>query len=87
MLRKYVHNPAHIIHHEEIEVLPNTTYVEKPTQIIDTKEAILRTRTIRWVKVLWVHHGPEEATWELELQMARKYPELFEQVILHSHYL
>ena len=31
ILRKYVADPSHIIQHEEIQVLPNTTYVEKPT--------------------------------------------------------
>ncbi|XXG85952.1 hypothetical protein AAC387_Pa11g0946 [Persea americana] len=82
MLRKYVSDPSHVIRHEEIQVLPDTAYVEKPIQIIDTKEVVLRTKTIKWVKVLWAHHGPNEATWELEEQMARKYPELFVQVIL-----
>ena len=62
MLRKYVSDPSHVIHHEEIQVLPDTTYVEKPIQIVDTKEAVLRTKTIKWVKVQWAHHGPNEAT-------------------------
>ena len=83
MLRKYVADPSHIIQHEEIQVLPNTTYVEKPKEIIDTKEQVLRTRTIKWVKVLWEHHKPSEATWELEEQVAQKYPELFIQVTMH----
>ena len=51
MLQKYVVDPSHVIHHEEIQVLPNTTYVEKPIRIFDTKEAVLRTRMIKWVKV------------------------------------
>ena len=52
MLRKYVADPSHIIHYEEIQVLPNTTYVERPKKIINTKEQVIRTRTIKWVKVL-----------------------------------
>lgn len=32
---------------------------------IDTKERVLRTKIIHWVKVLWDNHGPKEATWEL----------------------
>ena len=28
------------------------------------------------VKVLWKYHGMEEATWELEDEMQRKYPDL-----------
>ena len=83
MLRKYVADPSHVIQHEEIQVLPNTTYVEKPKEIIDTKEQVLRTRTIKWVKVLWEHHKSSEATCELEEQVAQKYPELFIQVTMH----
>ena len=51
-LRKYVADPTHIISYDEIQVQPNTTYVEKPARIIDTKEQALRTRMIKWVKVL-----------------------------------
>ena len=75
----------HVFHHEEIQVLPNTTYIEKSIRIIDTKEVVLRTRTIKWVKVLWAHHEPSEAAWEFEEQMAQTYPELFVQVILISY--
>ena len=62
MLRKYVRDPSHVIRYDEVQVKPNSTYVERPLRIIDEKEQVLRTRTIRWVKLLWDHHGPEEAT-------------------------
>ena len=75
-------DPSHIIRYEEIQVLPNTTYVEKPIRIIDTKEAVLHTRIIKWVMVLWAYHEPNEATWELTEQMAQKYLELLVQVTL-----
>ena len=74
MLRNYVADPFHIIRHEGIQVFPITTYVEKPTEIVDTKEQVLRTRTITYVKVLCAHHEPNEATWELKEQMTQKYP-------------
>ena len=38
----------------------------------------MRTKKIPLVKVLWRHHGFEEATWELEDEMQKKYPELFQ---------
>ena len=56
------------------------TYDEKPLRVIDVNEQGLRTWTIRWVKILWEHHSPEEATWELEEQVLRKYPHLFIEV-------
>ena len=46
-------------------------------RIIDTKEKVLRNKIIRLVKVLWQHHGVEEATWELKLEIREKYPQLF----------
>ena len=52
MLQNYVSDPLHVIHHEEIQVLPDTAYVKKPIQINDTKEVVMRTKTIKWVKVL-----------------------------------
>ena len=30
------------------------------------------------VKVLWQHHGREEATWEPKTTMSAQYPQLFE---------
>ena len=46
-------------------------------RILDTKEKVLRNKIIRLVKVLWQHHGVEEATWELKLEIREKYPQLF----------
>lgn len=51
--------------------------MDKPLQITDRKEQVLRTKTIPLVKVLWQHGNIEEFTWELEAEMREKYPELF----------
>ena len=77
-LRKYVYDPKHVIHHEEMMLNPDLSYEEKPEAILDRKVQQLRTKSITSVKVLWKHHGYEEATWELEDEMKEKYPELFE---------
>ncbi|XP_047979383.1 uncharacterized protein LOC125221305 [Salvia hispanica] len=77
-LRKYVYDPKHVIHHEEMMLNPDLSYEEKPEAILDRKVQHLRTKSITSVKVLWKHHGYEEATWELEDEMKEKYPELFE---------
>lgn len=66
MIKKYVPKPSHVFDYEPLEMKPNTTYVEKPMHATDVKEQVLRTRTIRQVKILWGHHEPEKATWELE---------------------
>ena len=41
------------------------------------KEQVSWNKTIPLVKVLWDHHGVEEATLELESYMRKKYPKLF----------
>ena len=65
IFKKYIPDPLHVLRHEPLEIREDSTYIEKPIRIIDTKEQKLRTRTIHWVKVLWENYGPEEATWEL----------------------
>ena len=59
------------------ELKPSLSYVEKPVRVLDHKEKVLRTKTIRYVKVLW-NDQTGEATWELEDEMKKKHPELFE---------
>ena len=31
--------------------------------IVDSQDHVLRSKTVRLVKVLWQHRGVEEATW------------------------
>ena len=77
-LRKYVFDPKHIVHQEEMVLRPDLSYEEKPEAILDRKVKELRNKSVVTVKVLWKHHGYEEATWELEDKMKEKYPEFFE---------
>ncbi|KAA0047530.1 DNA/RNA polymerases superfamily protein [Cucumis melo var. makuwa] len=45
-----------------VELRENLSYEEDPVQILDRKKQVLRNKTILLVKVLWRHHGVEEAT-------------------------
>jgi hypothetical protein len=47
---------------EDLEVQEDLTYIEKPTQILETADRITRSSTIRMCKVKWGHHSEEEAT-------------------------
>ena len=60
-----------------MQLKENLTYEETPVQIVDRKEQVLRSKVIPLVKVLWKNHERETATWELEAQMRRQYPQLF----------
>ncbi|KAA0041712.1 reverse transcriptase [Cucumis melo var. makuwa] len=77
MLRKYIPDPSHVLQDQPVELKEDFSYVEEPVQILDRKEQVLRNKTIPLIKVLWRHHGAEEATWELENQMKKSYPILF----------
>ena len=77
MLRMYIANPTHIIHHEPVEWTPDLSYEEKPIKIIDRQTRKLRSKEIIMVKVLWHNHSIEDVTWEVELDMLKNHPELF----------
>ena len=78
MLKKYMSDASHKIDYVDLEIREDMSYVEVPLKILDTKQKVLRTKTIPMVKVLWRNHALEEATWELESEMNEKYLELFE---------
>ena len=80
MLRKYVFDPSHIVDHRPLGLTPDLSFNEAPIKILDGKVKQLRTKSIPMVKVLWKHHPSTEATWELEEEMRKHYPELFRYV-------
>ena len=77
MLKKYIPDPSHVIKHEPIQIHEDMTYEEQPVQILAREEKRLRNRSIPLVKILWRNQKVEEATWEREDEMRRKYPHLF----------
>ena len=66
-----------MIQWQELDVVENATYEEKPIRVLDRKEQVLRSKVIPLVKILWQYHGLEEATWELEASIWERYLELF----------
>ena len=61
----------------EIEVDTDETFEEGPVPIMDSRDQVLRRKTVRLVRVLWQHRGVEESTWEHEDTMRATYPFLF----------
>jgi hypothetical protein len=76
-LKKCLRVPEEQLPVEGLEVQEDLTYIEKPTQIIETADRFTRRKTIRMCKVRWGHHSEEEATWEGEDDLMAKYLELF----------
>ena len=77
ILRKYTPDPAHVVDWGEIEVDTDETFEEGPVCILDSRDQVLRRKTVRLVRVLWRHYGVEESTWEREDTMRATYPFLF----------
>ena len=80
MLRRYTPNPTHVVDWGEIEVNTDGTFEEGPVCIMDSRDQVLRRKTVKLVKVLWKHCGVEEAMWEREDTMRATYPFLFRDV-------
>ena len=77
MLRKYTPDPTHVVDGGQIEVDTDVTFEEGLVCILDSRDQILRLKTVRLVRVPWRHYGVEESTWEREDMMRATYPYLF----------
>jgi hypothetical protein len=58
-----------------MEVEPDLSYEEHAVKILDCKERSTRKKAIRMYKAQWSHHTEEEATWETEEYLNKKYLE------------
>ena len=52
MLRKYTPDPAHVVDWGQIEVDTDGTFEEGPVCILDSRDQVLRRKTVRLVRVL-----------------------------------
>ena len=77
MLRKYTPDPAHVVDWGQTEVDTDETFEEGPVCILDSRDQVLRRKTVRLVRVLWRHCGVEESTWKREDTMRATYLFLF----------
>lgn len=53
MLRKYFHDPSHVIQPQDIQLCKDLSYEEVPMAISDQQVKKLRLKEISYVKVLW----------------------------------
>ena len=77
MLRKYTPDPTHVVDWGKLIIDTDGTFEEGLVCTMDSRDQVLRRKTVRLVKVLWQHRGVEEATWERENTMFATYPFLF----------
>ena len=74
ILRKYTPDPAHEVDWGQIEIDTDGAFEEGPVCIVDSRDQVLRRKTVRLVRVLWRHCGVEEFTWERKDTMRPTYP-------------
>ena len=77
-LRKFLANESLAMPLKDVEINENLKFVERPIKIEDSKTKKLKRKTLKIVKVKWDSRRGPEYTWELESEMKRKYPHLFE---------
>ena len=77
MLWRYRSNTSHILPVQDIQVQEDFTFDEELKVILDREMRQLRNKQVSLVKVLWQHHGMEEATWGPKSTMRAQYPQLF----------
>ena len=78
MVRKYTPDPTHVVDWGGIVVDIDETFEEGSVHVLDSRDPVLRCKTVQLVKVLWQHRGVDEATWERKDKMRATYPFLFE---------
>ncbi|KAK2409545.1 hypothetical protein QL285_044961 [Trifolium repens] len=78
-LRKYVSDPTHVIKTDDIQVRENLVVETLPLRVEGREVKKLRNKEIASVKVVWGGPAGESATWELEDEMRKSYPELFSE--------
>ena len=82
MPQKYHYGESHILPVQDIQVQSDFTFDEETKAILDCEVKQLWNKQVSMVKVLWQHHGMEEATWEPESTMRTQYPQLFDSCII-----
>ncbi|KAL6535956.1 hypothetical protein OROHE_012800 [Orobanche hederae] len=76
LLRKYVHDPSHVINYIAVEMNKDLTYGEQSEVILDRSVLQLRNKEKVFV-VQWRNHSKDETTWEREEGLQARYPNFF----------
>ena len=77
ILKKFLGDPASILHVEGLGVDEILSNEEVQVEILDCQVKRLRNKEVATVKVLWRNHLIEGATLETEADMRSRYPHLF----------
>ena len=89
MLRKHVSDDKVVVIPDtaRVTVGPDTSYEVEPVRILARSQRKLRTKVQPMVKVLWNAQDESDATWELEDDVRRDFPHLFNDKVPTSNHI
>jgi hypothetical protein len=79
-MKKCLRVPDQVVDVDGVELEPDLTYSEYYVRVLDRKDRVTRSRTIKWYKIQWDQHSEEEATWESEDYLLENFPEFFASI-------
>ena len=56
-LKPYAHDPSNVLDFQDLSIQDDISIEDRPIQILDRREQVLRNKVILLVKVMWSHHG------------------------------
>ena len=79
-----MHDVSHVINWNVIQGDPEGEFQVGSEHNLDRRELFLWNHTIGQVKVQCKHLSPEEATWEMEINMQEEYLDLFQEDVMEG---
>jgi hypothetical protein len=73
-LKKCLRVPDRTIELTYVVLEPDLTYSEHPIRVLDQKDRITRRKTLKFYKIQWNQHSEDEATWETQDFLDKKFP-------------
>jgi hypothetical protein len=72
--QKCLRIPDRTVEVTDVVLEPDLTYSEHPIRVLDQKDRITRRKTLKFYKILWNQHSEDEATWETQDFLDKKFP-------------
>jgi hypothetical protein len=73
-LKKCLRIPDQTIDVVDVALELDLTYSEHPIRVLDQKDRITQKSTLKFYKVQWNQHTKDEATWDTQESLEKKFP-------------
>ena len=83
-LRRYILDPSHLVHVDDVQVKDNLTVEASPLRIEDREVKKLRDKEITFMKVAWEGPADGNVTWELRIYMKDSYPNFLSNLLRYK---